>query len=251
MSGIRLMLIRTWIFCFIFRAPNLLYYSLNSSLTGGKVLETKTRYLLLILLFGGLLFLFNLGGRDLWDPDETRYAVIAREMVQDGNWILPHLNGQIYSEKPAFFFWLVNLSSFCLGENSELTNRLPSALAGLATVFITFLFGQRLFNLRTGFLSSLVLATCVLFPQVSRWMAFDSLFTLLFLLTLFCFYRGFEEEEGRRRDYLLAGFFTGLGVLTKGPIGYLPFLIILIFASFKRRPRNSGIGIFSSVFSFL
>jgi 4-amino-4-deoxy-L-arabinose transferase-like glycosyltransferase len=201
-------------------------------------LETKTRYLLLILLIGGLLFLFNLGGRDLWEPDETRYAVIAREMVQSGDWILPHLNGQIYSEKPAFFFWLVNLSGFFLGEDTELAHRLPSALAGLACLLVTFLFGQKLFSPRAGFLSSLVLATCFLFPQVSRWMAFDSLFTLFFLLTLFCFHRGFEEEQGRRRDYLLAGLFTGLGVLTKGPIAYLPFLIILIFAFFQKEMKR-------------
>jgi 4-amino-4-deoxy-L-arabinose transferase-like glycosyltransferase len=201
-------------------------------------LETKTKYLFFLLVIGTFLFLFNLGGRDLWEPDETRYAVIAREMVQDGNWILPHLNGKIYSEKPAFFFWLVNLSSFFLGENTEFGNRLPSALAGLAALFITFLFGQKLFSPRTGFLSSLVLATCLLFPQVSRWMAFDSLFTLLFVLTLFCFHRGLEEEDGRRRDYLLAGFFTGLGVLTKGPIAYLPFLIILIFASFQKEIKK-------------
>ena len=197
----------------------------------------KTKYLLLLLLAGASLFLFNLGARDLWEPDETRYAVVAREMRESGNWILPHLNGKIYAEKPPLFFWLVNLSTFLFGENSEFTNRLPSALAGLMTVIVTFLFGGKLFNLRVGFLSAMVLATSALFPQLSRWMMLDSLFTLLFLLTLFYFYLGFENEEKRRKYYLVAGFFIGLGVLTKGPIAFLVIPIFVIFAFSQKKVK--------------
>jgi 4-amino-4-deoxy-L-arabinose transferase len=53
-------------------------------------MKTRTRYLLFILVVGSLISLFNLGGKDLWDPDETRYGVVAREMREDGNWMLPH-----------------------------------------------------------------------------------------------------------------------------------------------------------------
>ena len=201
-------------------------------------MEARTKYLSLILIIGSLTFLFDLGGRDLWEPDETRYATIAREMVQSRNWILPHLNGQIYAEKPPLFFWLVNLSTFFFGANNEFTNRFPSVLAGLITLLIAFLFGERLFNLRTGFLSSLILATCFLFPQFSRWMMLDSLFTLFFLLVLFYFYLGYEEEEGRRRYYYLAGLFMGLGVLTKGPVAYLAIPIFLIFAFFQKNLKK-------------
>jgi 4-amino-4-deoxy-L-arabinose transferase-like glycosyltransferase len=197
-------------------------------------MDVRRKYVFALLAIGMALFLFNLGGRDLWEPDETRYAVVAREMIQSGDWILPHFNGEIYAEKPPLFFWLVNLSTFFLGENSELANRLPSALAGLMTLFVTFLFGEKLFNLRIGFLSAMVLATCILFPQLSRWMMLDSLFTLFLLLSLFCFYLGYEEEGRRRKYYFLASLFMGLGVLTKGPIGYLSLPIILIFAFFQK-----------------
>jgi 4-amino-4-deoxy-L-arabinose transferase-like glycosyltransferase len=192
------------------------------------------KYFLGIIVLGLLIFFFNLGGRDLWDPDETRYAVVAREMRETGQWILPHLNGAIYAEKPPLFFWLVNLSVFLLGEGSELANRLPSALAGWITILLTFFLGERLFNSRVGFLSASVLATCLFFPQISRWMVLDSLFTLLFLLTLCCFYLGYEKEEGRRKYYFLAGLFMGLGVLTKGPVAYLTLPIFLIFAFLQR-----------------
>jgi 4-amino-4-deoxy-L-arabinose transferase-like glycosyltransferase len=201
-------------------------------------MERRQIYFFAILGAGVLIFLFNLGGRDLWEPDETRYAVIAREMVQSGNWILPHLNGEIYAEKPPLFFWLVNLSTFFLGENAEFSNRLPSALGGLVTLLITFLFGERLFNHRTGFLSSLALGTCFLFPQLSRWMMLDSLFTLFFLLALFYFYLGYEKEERRRRYYYLAGLFMGLGILIKGPVVYLVIPIFLIFAFFQKNLKT-------------
>ena len=190
---------------------------------------SKKHYFVIVLFVGVLIFLFNLGGRDLWDPDETRYAVVAREMREGGNWILPHLNGAIYAEKPPLYFWLVNFSVFFLGEDSELANRLPSVLAGLGTLILMFYFGSRLFNSQVGFISSLVLATCFFFPQISRWLMLDSLFTVLFLLTLYCFYLGYENEEDRRKQYLLAGLFIGLGVLTKGPIAYLSLPIFVIF----------------------
>jgi 4-amino-4-deoxy-L-arabinose transferase-like glycosyltransferase len=202
-------------------------------------LNSKKLFMAILLLVGVLIFLFNPGGRDLWDPDETRYAVVAREMRGSGNWILPHLNTKIYAEKPPLFFWLVNFSVFFLGEDSELANRLPSALAGLLVVFLTFFFGERLFNTRVGFLSGLVLSTCFLFPQLSRWMMMDSLFTLFFLLALFYFHRGYEDHERRQTYFFLAGFFIGLGVLTKGPIAYLPIPILLLYSLFRKELKKA------------
>ena len=197
-------------------------------------MDVRRGYVFAIIAIGIALFFFNLGGRDLWEPDETRYAVIAREMKETGNWILPHLNGAVYAEKPPFFFWLVNLSTFFLGQNNEFTNRLPSALAGFITFLLVFFFGERLLSMRAGFFSSLVLATCFLFPQLSRWVMLDSLFTLFFLLSLFYIYLGYEKEGSRRKYYYLAGLFMGLGVLTKGPIAYVPIPIFLLFAFFQK-----------------
>jgi 4-amino-4-deoxy-L-arabinose transferase-like glycosyltransferase len=201
-------------------------------------MDQRKIYFLIVLAIGSLIFFFNLGGRDLWEPDETRYAVVARDMKDSGDWIIPHLNREIYAEKPPLFFWLVNLSVFFLGENSELANRLPSALAGYIVILITCLFGERLFNPRTGFLSSLILATSLFFPQLSRWMMLDSIFTLFFFLALFFFYLGYEKEERRRRYYLLAGLFTGLAILTKGPVAYLTLPIFLIFAAFQKAMKK-------------
>jgi 4-amino-4-deoxy-L-arabinose transferase-like glycosyltransferase len=200
--------------------------------------KSKRFYFAILLSLGTLIFLFQLGGRDLWEPDETRYAVVARDMRENGNWILPHLNGKVYAEKPPLFFWLVNLSVFFFGVDNELTNRLPSALAGLITVLVTSYLGKSFFNAQVGFISGLVLCTCIFFPLLSRWMMLDSILTLFFLLALSYLYRGLEEEENRRKHYLLAGFFIGLGVLTKGPIAYLPIPIVLIFTFLQKKFKS-------------
>ncbi len=201
-------------------------------------MDARRGYVIAVVVVGIALFFFNLGARDLWEPDETRYAVVAREMKETGNWILPHLNGEVYAEKPPLFFWLVNCSTSFLGVNNEFTNRLPSALAGFIIFLLVFFFGERLFRTRAGFLSSSVLATCFLFPQLSRWMMLDSLFTLFFFLALFYFHLGYEEEGSRRRYYLFAGLFMGLGVLTKGPIGYLPIPTFFLFAFFQKEIKR-------------
>lgn len=201
-------------------------------------MDVRKKYILTLLAVGMVLFLFNLGGRDLWEPDETRYAVIAREMKETGNWILPHLNGDVYAEKPPLSFWLINLSAFIVGGNNALANRLPSALAGLIVIFVIFFLGEKLFGIRAGFLSAMVLGTCILFPQLSRWVMLDSLFTLFFLLALFFFYLGYEKEERRRRHYLLAGLFIGLAILTKGPAAYLTLPIFLIFAGLQKNLKK-------------
>ncbi len=201
-------------------------------------MKTKRKYFLLLLIVGSFLFLFELGGRDLLEPDETRYAVVAREMRECGNWIIPHLNGAVYQEKPPLFFWLVNISTFFFRGNAEMANRLPSALAGLITILVVFFFGSKLFNVRTGFLSSLVLATCFFFPQISRWMMLDSTLTLFFLLAIYHLYFGMSEKGKEGRHFLLAGIFMGLATLTKGPIGYLPILIVLIYAMMVKEARK-------------
>jgi 4-amino-4-deoxy-L-arabinose transferase-like glycosyltransferase len=159
-------------------------------------------------------------------------------MRQQGNWIVPTLDGNLYQEKPPLFFWLINLSAFFLGEHSETANRLPSALAGFATMLMTFFFAERLFNRQIGFLSALILATCFFFQQISRWMMLDSLFCLFFLLAIYYFYKATDTPDRRRMNFLWAGCFMALGTLMKGPIGFLPIPIFLIYYLIRRDIRK-------------
>ena len=90
----------------------------------------RTRLLVLLALCF-FMFLFGAGQRPLWDTDEGMHAETSKEMVESGDWIVPHFNGEPFYDKPPLFTWLVALSFKLLGFN-ELAARLPAALTWVA-----------------------------------------------------------------------------------------------------------------------
>src|SRR4030042_4017626 len=133
--------------------------------------------ILFLLGFCFFFYLLNLGQWDLWNPDEPRYAQVAREMVNGGEWILMHFNGKVYGDKPPLFFWFIALSSFLWQGFNSFSVRFPSALFGTLTVLLTFLIGKYLYSSRTGFLSGLIIATSVQFAFLSTRANIDTTLT--------------------------------------------------------------------------
>src|SRR5262249_45484523 len=93
--------------------------------------------LAILALVTGLLLFANLG-YPLLEPDEGRYAEIARKMLVSGDWVVPTLNRRPFFDKPPLFYWLV-AGSFSLFGTSAWAARLVSALAAFLTVQATFL----------------------------------------------------------------------------------------------------------------
>ena len=177
----------------------------------------------------------NLGAHSLWDMDEGVNAESAREMLESGNWITPYFNYEVRTSKPAMNCWIVALSYQAFGIN-EFAARLPSVLFGLGSILITYEFGRRLFSPSSGFLSALILASCIEFCFISHAVTPDPPLIFFLLLALFVYWIGFET--GRRWWFIPFGILTGLAVLTKGPIGIgLPALIIAIHLLWTRRLR--------------
>ena len=232
-----------------------------------NIYPQKWVQLLLLLGFCLILFFLNLGRWDLWNPDEPRYAQVAREMVQRGDWILMHFNGKTYADKPPLFFWLIGLSSYLCGGFTSFSVRFPAALFGTLTVILTFILGRSLYGSRTGFLSGMVLATSLEFIYLSTRANIDTTLTFFTTASLLCFFQwhrytpphlGSEskrpsprgrvlstlptgEREGVRgnwfgqrkiRNLFIYGFYISmaLATLTKGPVGFvLPLLVSLIY----------------------
>ncbi len=92
-----------------------------------------------------LLWLSTLGARPLFNPDEGRYAEIPREMLGGGDWIIPHLNGLAYIEKPPLQYWATALSYRAFGP-SEFAARLYTALTALGTIALVWAAGRRLWG---------------------------------------------------------------------------------------------------------
>jgi 4-amino-4-deoxy-L-arabinose transferase-like glycosyltransferase len=195
-------------------------------MTEAPIRRASGRDLLLVALLAALLFLPGLGARDLWNPDEPRYAEVAREMALLGEWLVPHLNGEVYSQKPPLLFWLIGLASLATGGLGEWAVRLPSAVAGIGAVLLTYLLGHRFFGRRAGWLAAAVFATSVKVMWQARFGQIDMVLVALVALAVWFWVRGYTE--GRPRLYPLFFLFAGLATLAKGPVGLLPPLLSIV-----------------------
>jgi len=186
--------------------------------------------LLLFLLLSYPLFFHRVGARDIWSPDEDEYFLVNREMVRDGHWIYPTANGQPYSIKPPLFNWLGSTASLIGGDVTELTCRLPSALAATLGLFAVYFLGRRLFGCRAATLATLVLATSPLYIEFGRWIQINMISTALLTATLGCFWWGYTDERRRTLAYLLMYAAAGLGTLNMGLVNVaMPALVIGVY----------------------
>ena len=204
----------------------------------------------LLLVFCFTIFFINLGQWDLWNPDEPRYAQVAREMVNGGDWILMHFNGQIYADKPPLFFWLIAFSSYLWQWFNSFAVRFFSAFFGTLTVLLTFLLWKKLFSSRTGLFSAFILATSVEFVYLSTRANIDATLTFFTTASIFCFLKWYEyhfplSNEEKRSELektkagrlWIYGFYTsmGLATLAKGPVGFLlPLLVCIAYLLFQK-----------------
>ena len=194
------------------------------------------RDLLLLALLGGLLFLPGLGRRDLWNPDEARYAEVAREMRLSGSWAVPHLNGQVYSQKPPLLFWSIAFCGWLTGGLDETAARLPSALSAIGALLLVYRIGERFFGRRAAWMAAAAFITCFRLLWQGRFGQIDMLLTGLVTLAVWFWVRGYTE--GRPRLYPLFFLFADLATLAKGPVGLLPPLLAIL--AFLGITRNGG-----------
>lgn len=193
--------------------------------------------LAILIILAGILFLFNLGATSLWDPDEPRQAIMAREMMDRGDYIRPYLNGVPYLEKPPMYSWMIIGAAKITGKLDEFASRIPSALAALGLVIITFFLGRRFGNDWSGFLSGLVLATNYQFLSNARESVMDMAFAFFIGFTIFLAFISLERDK---RLYFILSFIPGAcAILTKGPAGLvIPAGVLFIFLIFKKKLKR-------------
>jgi 4-amino-4-deoxy-L-arabinose transferase-like glycosyltransferase len=187
-----------------------------------------------LVLFSTLLFFPGLGARDLWAPVEPRYGEIIRVMFSTGEWLVPRVNGDIYTDKPILYFWTALITAHLFGAVSEWAVRLPAALGGVGFVLATFWIGRELFNARVGAISALICATSLRVIWESRWAHVDMLFGFFFLLSVY-FGTRMILRRSHPNEILLAYVFMALATLTKGLIGIvLPGLLFFAVVIARR-----------------
>ncbi|HEY5613539.1 MAG TPA: dolichyl-phosphate-mannose--protein mannosyltransferase, partial [Lysobacter sp.] len=69
-----------------------------------KTPESRERWLFWIVAV--LVLGVGVGLRDPWPADEPRFALVARQMVESGQWLFPMRGDELYPDKPPLFMWI-------------------------------------------------------------------------------------------------------------------------------------------------
>jgi 4-amino-4-deoxy-L-arabinose transferase-like glycosyltransferase len=173
----------------------------------------------------------NLGVLGFVGPDEPRYAWIAREMAETGDWVTPRLYGRPWFEKPPLYYWSAALA-FRLFGVSEAAARLPSAFAALLGTLALAWLAWRLYGAAAARWLLLILPSSVGIVGFSHAASTDMLFSATLVLALVAaatvlFLRVLPDDSGQggwpaaasRGPFptIALGFWLGLAVLAKGP----------------------------------
>jgi 4-amino-4-deoxy-L-arabinose transferase-like glycosyltransferase len=206
-------------------------------------ISTKTRQRWILLALTLFTFFFLLGSRALNEPDEGRYSEIAREMIETGNWLVPHFWYLPHLDKPPMTYWLVAASMKLFG-HSEWAVRLPLALAGISGVWAVWLLGCSIGGRRVGLWSALILQSSLLCFVMARMLTPDIFLTQFIAWAMYFFWRSwrFLNSELRTQNskfflWHLAGWVAiALGFLTKGPIALaIPLVSLAALVIYRRK----------------
>lgn len=183
----------------------------------------------IIGLVAAVFYLPFLGGVHLFDWDEINFAEIAREMVLLGDYLRMHINYIVFTEKPPLFFWMQagSMNLFGIGEYAA---RFPNAICGIVTLISLYKIGEKMKNPLFGWLwagayfGSILPALYFKSGIIDPWFNYF-IFMGLYHLILFTWKKeGITDISLPKSKWyylLIAGVFTGLGILTKGPVAYL------------------------------
>ena len=180
-----------------------------------------------ILAASAFAFLFGLGRLGFLGPDEPRYAEVAREMYESGDYISTRLCGCLWFEKPVLVYWMSAAGYRVFGVN-EFGARIPIALASLAMVALVYYSLIKLGRRNLAVTSSLVLATSGIVIAYARVATPDMILTAAITASLLAAFHSLRAS-GRARSVLWAVsfLFVGLAVLAKGLVGALLVFAIL------------------------
>ncbi len=182
-----------------------------------KKIENKWPELMpltIVLLAALLLYFIGLDTFGIIDPGEAYYAEAAREMVESGDYITPHLNYQIYFSKPILTFWLISFAYKMFGI-SEFSTRIIFACLIAILLAATYWLARSLYGKRCGIFAALIAATMPLMLACAKLSPIDIAFACF--LNLFAFALVFSVFLERRRWTAFVYIFLGLAALTKGP----------------------------------
>ncbi len=183
--------------------------------------------LALFFVFALLLLGIGIGLRDPWPADEPRFALVAREMLQSGQWLFPHRGAELYSDKPPLFMWLEAIAYVITG-GWRGWFLIPSLFAGLGTLALVYDLVRRQWDHRAALLAAGAVLVSFDFTFQMRAAQIDAVEVFWITLANYGLLRHFLLGP-RWRWYLIGCFAAGIGVITKG-VGVLALLMFVPYA---------------------
>ncbi len=186
--------------------------------------------------------------RPLFNPDEGRYAEIPREMLAGGDWVIPHLNGLAYIEKPPLQYW-ATAAAFAVFGHAEFAARFYTACCALATLGAVWLVAWMLWQTAAAWRAAAVLSSMLLFVVLGQLLTLDMSLTFYMTLSLAAFLLAQQATTGadavgpsrsssrvlQRHWMLLAWAAAALGVLTKGLVAaVIPAAVLVLYSAYSR-----------------
>lgn len=177
----------------------------------------------------------TLMGHPLAETPETRIAVVAREMVQSGNWEVPTLGGKPRLIKPPLPYWIAASCAKLLGSDGRVDPdlyakavQIPSAVFLALTVFLVTLFACGQFGTLHGTIAGVILATCSLpfsaKPFQFALMGYADMGLMFFCAGMFvCAARIWTAERPTALATAGFGVFLGLAILQKW---FVPIMLL-------------------------
>jgi 4-amino-4-deoxy-L-arabinose transferase-like glycosyltransferase len=169
--------------------------------------------------------------------DETRYLAVAWEMRSTGEFLVPHLNGALYSQKPPLLFWLINAGWLATGVHAW-TARAMTLACSLASLALVARLTRRVTGSQAAArMSAVLLLGMLYFATFANAIMFDVLLATCALIAL----HGLVDlAEDRRRGIVLTGLGIGLGILAKGPVMLLDVGFAAVLAPWWNRGIARG-----------
>lgn len=218
----------------------------------------KNKGIAILGIFFIILYLLPLNQRLLWQPDETRYAEISREMLQRGNWIDLRLLDIRYFEKPVAGYWINNISQWIFGENN-LSVRFGSVFSIFLTALLVFWLAIRLWdNYSIAILATLIYLTFFLVFSIGSYAVLDPMISLWLMVAMVSFHLTSLAKTPWQKisSYSLLGIACAIGFMTKGFLALVvPITAILPIIFLQKRIKEmivfSPISVLATILSCL
>jgi 4-amino-4-deoxy-L-arabinose transferase-like glycosyltransferase len=195
------------------------------------------RPLAILVVATGFLFFGRLNA-PLQEPEETRYAEIARQMLASNSFCTPVLNNHRFYDKPPLLYWLT-MGSYALFGVHDWSARLPSAAAGFLTVLVLYLWSARTLGPGAGFWSALMLCLSARFIFLGRLLTMNSLLCLSVTLAFASAHLALTARRYVKLCWLACGIACGIGLLAKGPVALALVLPpVLLFCCLGRTAKG-------------